>query len=100
MPVAVLKLVFLLATDEKRKYPLLAFQREGYAFFNGAPPTTTTTTQQGAHLEQSTPYYVLSELTASLMAIIVEPDRKGRFVMEEFSDAMPPEVRCQKLFES
>lgn len=48
---------------------------------------------QGAHLEQSTPYHVLSELTVALMAIIVEPDRKGRIVMEEFSEAMPTEVR-------
>lgn len=48
-------------------------------------------------MEQSTPYYVLSELTAALMAIIVEPDRKGRIVMEEFSEAMPTEVRCDNM---
>jgi len=53
--------------------------------------------EQGAHLEQSTPYYILSDLTAALMAIIVEPDRKGRIVMEEFMEAMPTEVRFCKM---
>ncbi|CAM9529733.1 unnamed protein product, partial [Scytosiphon promiscuus] len=48
---------------------------------------------QGGHLEQSTPYHVLSALTASLMAIIVEPDRKGRINMIEFSEAMPTEAQ-------
>lgn len=51
---------------------------------------------QGAHLEQSTPYHALSELTAALMTIIVEPDRKGRIIMEEFAEAMPTEVGCVK----
>lgn len=61
-------------------------------------PTTTGDDDdaQAAHLEQSTPYFVLSELTAALMAIIVEPDRKGRIVMKEFSEAMPTEVQCGK----
>ena len=44
-------------------------------------------------MEQATPYHVLSELAAALMAIIVEPDRKGRIDMEEFSESMPTEVR-------
>lgn len=44
-------------------------------------------------MEQSTPYHVLSELTVALMAIIVEPDRKGRFCKEDFFEAMPTEVR-------
>lgn len=44
-------------------------------------------------MEQSTPYHVLSELTAALMATIVEPDRKGRICKEDFAEAMPSEVR-------
>ncbi|CAM9606556.1 unnamed protein product, partial [Ectocarpus fasciculatus] len=47
---------------------------------------------QGAHLEQSTPYHVLSGLTAALMAIIVEPDWKGLIDMKEFAASMPSEV--------
>lgn len=49
-------------------------------------------TKQAAHLEQSTPYYVLSELIRSLIALIVQPDRRGNINMEDFSEAMPAEV--------
>lgn len=48
---------------------------------------------QGAHLEQSTPYHALSELTAALIAIIVEPDARGCICKEDFAEAMPSEVR-------
>lgn len=52
----------------------------------------TANIMQAAHLEQSTPYYVLSGLMRGLIAIIVPPNRRGQINMEEFANAMPAEV--------
>lgn len=51
-------------------------------------------------MEQSTPYHVLSGLTAALMAIIVEPDWKGLVDMTEFAASMPTEVSAADSFQS
>lgn len=52
----------------------------------------TANIKQAAHLEQSTPYYVLSGLMRALIALIVPPNRYGQIDIEEFADAMPAEV--------